>query len=160
MSEENSRINSGLNNYKNKVEKSAIIKESLLSERAIGAKIKNQSVDVKLQDFKWKKEEFENSIKREAEEKDKTNHIRLKRIYDHGCKMFNQQKQQKREMFAHLSSRQADGNQAIKQRNRQILFKLERSQKQVEDYIKARDHEMMLKQELRKLRESDMVKVK
>lgn len=74
--------------------------------------------------------------------------------------MFEEQKKQRREMFAHMSTRQADQSHAIRQRNKLITQKLERSQKQVEDYMRARNHEMMLKQELRKLREGDMLKVR
>ena len=92
--------------------------------------------------------------------KDSKTHGRLRNIYDFNLKQFEQSKYARREIFAHMSTRKADGDFATKQRNRAIMQKLQRSQKQVEDFIRQRDHQMMLKQELRKLREDDMLKTK
>jgi len=79
-------------------------------------------------------------VKEDAAASDKKTHYKLKGMYEYGKKQFEQHKNVKRQIFAHMSSRKADGNYAVKERNRQIMQKLQRSQKQVEEFIRERDH--------------------
>ena len=96
----------------------------------------------------------------QAKQKQQERTDRMKQYYTAERKVWQEAKQDRKESFDYLRSRQGDNSQAVKQRNKQIMMKLKRSQKQVEEFMRAQNHELMLKQELRKLREDDILKKK
>lgn len=58
---------------------------------------------------------------------------------------FDQAKQDRKEAFDFLRTRQGDNSKAIRRREREIMGKLKRSEKQVEEYMRAQNHQLMLK---------------
>lgn len=72
----------------------------------------------------------------QAEQKRSQRTLKMKMYYKDEKTNFDQTKQDRKDAFDFLRTRQGDNSQAVKTRNKQIMMKLKRSQKQVEDYMR------------------------
>ena len=66
---------------------------------------KNRSVDERVQQVRSATVEHGDHIINKAKDKERNNTVRLRNIYNHSLKMFEDTKRARREIFAHMSSR-------------------------------------------------------
>lgn len=135
-------------------------KNEILNVKVDSLRKRNQSLSDKLSMFRTQEQLTQKDTIEKAEQKRSQRTLRMRDYYKEEKQSFDQAKQDRKDAFDFLRTRQGDNSQAIKARNRQIMMKLKRSQKQVEDYMRAQNHELMLKQELRQLRVGDILKKK
>mgnify|MGYP006864024195 CR=1 FL=1 len=81
----------------------------------------------------------------EAESKRSQRTLKMRDYYKVEKSCFDQAKQDRKEAFDFLRTRQGDNSKAIRRREREIMGKLKRSEKQVEEYMRAQNHQLMLK---------------